>query len=341
MLQNLLRDLSLWAPQAEPLKVEAASFVPPQSRIESLPTEVILIIYAMLPQPIDAACLALTCKCLYAKSDFRPKSRRVTMKDTPEILYRMLSQALVRFQEVPNEPLYQTAVPESILFGSSRHHYIMDWRAARLVTNSYFLGPRYGLRPSVLDVKGCWQISHGIHLAEPWRGRVHKRRGELLISCTRVYSGGEFASDEKLRRFLAAYRVEVCCHVGGFIEAGDFGPLHRDAFVLDGTPPVHGSCVKCHTDWSIECDRSRPEHGQCHEDMELGHRVVVIRTYHNLGDCRSTMNAKWHSMTDCRVPGTRLSAGAVENQWHASHVPGDKLDAAAVEACWEAARRRE
>jgi len=306
------------------------------AHITLLPTELILAILDAI-SAIDTVCLMLTCQHFHRlAADFSSLARKINKQHGKDAILAQFERGLedkfycrrdyrvTRYWRLStHEP---GASPHACLHDCallpSRHHddhdvsfmysmaqYSVSRCNAVLVTNYHFTERKHGVEPSVLGY-ACerWLPQVKLHARESWKATVMPATGELVVSCTRIYSAEQGYGTSGLRRLfavnqpswtgsIAGQHTAICRHIHHFARAlllSTFPPLTVDGSARFG---VAARCERCHTHGTAEYrQRGLTSDGGTGEgDDRLG-PVVVIKTLHNLGDFRSPTNPKWLAM---------------------------------------------
>jgi hypothetical protein len=198
--------------------------------------------------------------------------------------------------------------------------WIIPYECARLVMNQRFYGSTHGPSLRILEQTDSYSDSFGVRRSFSHTPRIID--DQLLVeSVIRVsYSKGDPTS---LRDSIERLGPRVCQHITLAKGRSRLTPVQLPEIVPNGSTPdlftpcvqSFGSCAFCTTDYTIKISWRGKRKGY----------VIKVRTYRQLGDCRSPSAWSWHSMSvtggmlinEARISCSLLSRpGCVRDLWY-------------------------
>ncbi|OTB04242.1 hypothetical protein M426DRAFT_23108 [Hypoxylon sp. CI-4A] len=295
--------------------------------LDFFPAETILDILDHLPVE-DKVCFGLTCTALHRftykidKKRLDPQTKEAILirleKDHPGFFYCHSKEKLFPFGSTYlSGPLPLHVLTEQVKYfgvinfkGST---FKLRYYEARLATNHHLHGPEHGISPSTLTHR------NPILRTSPESSPRNRRPKNLTFLPTgrpgstqlfRTCNGKDLVggSQDYLTKGEA---FRVCMHAGVDVAAINCVKIPALDKGISRESGYHGtgSCIFCPTDWDCSVRWTGAKHGW----------AVTIKTYHEVGDCRSPYDTKWQQMTRATpftiAKGRDIPHGSVRSQW--------------------------
>jgi len=289
----------------------------------NVPPELIYMILEHLP-PESVVSFCLACRAFYK---FRPKNFGLPWsakeaflvfleRDVPSLYYCYVCGKLhswnVRGGSIP--PTYDGACRKQLLQYDQLPSgcYNFQYHTARIIMNRHLYGPGHG--PSLHEYQNI-----------PMRKRTNKSKittyssfntriidGELFVHETRIISQPK-GDESRLKAFIKSTLI-TCHHLPVQRAIPELRHNTGRGTFVGGTGSLR-SCAICFTDYQMDVIP--------HDKWEDGQDVWIIKyqKWHQLGDCRSSWDAKWRALAsdgrlgDFRPRFMSCEAGAIRDKW--------------------------
>ncbi|KAI1100152.1 hypothetical protein F4804DRAFT_336536 [Jackrogersella minutella] len=274
-------------------------------------------------------------------------------KAIPGVCYCQFRNKLIPFDRTNLPGLYDFGIIYKFERFSPGYYYLrmlrfpsstfaLSYHAARLITNYGLLGPEHGVPPSCLsyllpgdkilyhwlptpsrnvirydrnpnDIQMFWSLKDPedrdqIYWRESWKAKLIG--GDLFLSATH----SRFHSEAEGKALQNSFNRcgFICMHTA--VQPQSENKKHAANFPdIDGKlskdSGYHstGWCRFCMTDWDLSIQWEGPSYGW----------VIVIKTYHDLGNCRSPFHWKWKAIN---MPTNKRAkrnnpGGIVKSRW--------------------------
>ncbi|KAH9888244.1 hypothetical protein F4778DRAFT_413948 [Xylariomycetidae sp. FL2044] len=200
--------------------------------------------------------------------------------------------------------------------------FLIAFPHAHLAMNAHFFGPGRGIPLERFNQERV--VSNGgASWTQRWTAKVVD--DELLLCCTHTLAQG-CRTGQLFRDAMTAGSYEICHHLGVHQRAqlqlrypriAHPDVAHPIVVPGDQVQSAHGSCDVCLTDYETVVEwRGGKQYGV------RGGWCLIVTSYHQLGSCRSSYDAKWQAFAVDRVRGRAAPRnqalhpdGAVRDRW--------------------------
>ena len=182
----------------------------------------------------------------------------------------------------------------SAQFPRSDGAYKLSFGLARLVKNRHHYGEPVGLPLSALNAtsvkQGVWTQS--------WSARIID--DELFLSATHTIDSCSLGGDPSLRSAIdQSGEYSICPHVYPSTTIDALKRPQDTSNLFRECQDVHGSCIRCHTDYTTTIERKRnPKRFSSswsgRHTVNTGW-VITIVSYYHIESCSSIYERGWNS----------------------------------------------